>query len=279
MIEDAPATQPPAAAVETKVETTQTTTATDTGKGGPAKPWMAQLKKELQADSVLSQYDDFSSVAERLLGFEAKKDRLLEIPAQDAPNEVKAAFRTRLGVPDKPESYEFEKPELPKGSTLKWDDAAEGNFRKMAHELGLNKDQAKALFKFDTERQLGAYAARQKALADIKANAQAEDEKFNSALKTAWGNEFEANKAKAVEAAKKTSDAELMAVFSEAKLPSGISVSEHPKFAEFFFNLDQVVGDTPFIRSGKPSAPSKPGFKLPKEVTDSLAGLGRGQKK
>ena len=279
MIEDAPATQPVVQAPASAAPAAPAAPAADPGKGGPAKPFLAQLKKELQDHPSLSRFGDFSEMAQVVVDFEAKKDRLLEIPAQDAPNEDKVAFRTRLGVPDKPESYEFEKPELPKGSTLKWDDAAEGNFRKMAHELGLNKDQAKALFKFDTERQLGSYAARQKALADIKANAQAQDEKFNSALKTAWGNEFEANKTKAVEAAKKTADAELMAVFSEAKLPSGISVSEHPKFAEFFFNLDQVVGDTPFIRSGKPSAPSKPGFKLPKEVTDSLAGLGRGQKK
>jgi hypothetical protein len=242
--------------------------AVDTGKSGPAKPWMAQLKKELQTNELLSQSDDFSSVAEKYLAFEAKKDRLLEIPAQDATTEQKAAFRAKLGVPDKPESYEFEKPTLPNG--LKFSEEPEKLFRTMAHELGLNKDQAKALFKFDTDRQLGMYAARQQAQKAAVEAAQARDKEFTTSLEKKWGKDFEVNKGKATEAMKKTADAELMAILGDAKLPSGLSLTEHPKLAEFFFNLDQTIGETPFLQSGKAPTPKKSGFALSPDVLASL---------
>ena len=55
---------------------------------------------------------------------------------------------------------------------------------------------------------------------------------------------------------KKLADDELAAILSEARLPSGLELIKHPKIAEHFFNLDQVVGDNGiYTASGKPPPP------------------------
>ena len=256
MIEESTLVQPPAA-VETPAAPVVpvVAAAVETGKPGPAKPWMAQLKKELQDNTVLSQYEDFSSVAQRVVEFEAKKDRLLEIPAADAPDDVKAQFRTKLGVPAKPEDYKFKAPELPKELNLKWDPKLEEGFRKKAHEIGLNDSQFNELMMLDTNSKIASIQARnaaQKAFQDAYAKTS---ESHLSAIKTEWGPKFNENSAKAMDAMTRVATPDMLKLMEDARLPDGTPFMKHPLTAKMFFDLYGVVGEGEFIRGGIAAAP------------------------
>lgn len=244
----------------------------DTGKTGPAKPWMAQLKKELQDNTVLSQYEDFSSVAQRVVEFEAKKDRLLEIPAADAPEDVKKQFRSKLGVPAKPEDYKFTAPELPKDLNLKWDPALEAGFRKKAHEIGLNDAQFNELMKLDTDSKIAsiqAHRAAQKTAQDAYAK---QAQTHLSAIQSEWGPKFQENSALAVDTMTKMASADFMKLMEEARLPDGTPFRNHPVVAKQFFNWSEAVGEGGFIRGGTAAVPASPKgpLRLSKEVRESI---------
>lgn len=246
--------------------------APEAGKPGSVKAWKAQLKKELQTNEILDRFDDISSLAEGFLGFEAKKDRLLEIPAADATDDVKGAFRAKLGVPAKPEDYKLDTPELPKELGLKWSPEAEAGFRKLALEAGLNNDQAKALLAFDTARTV----ARVKAVQDAQkaaVEAVAKEAKAHlSKLETDWGAKFKENSTKAVETMAKVTEPDFLKLMESAKLPDGTKFRDHPLTAKFFFDMAQNVGEGTFIRSGV-SPITKPALgplKLSDEVRASL---------
>ena len=265
MVEEATQTQPqvenvqaPAPAAPAPAEP-----APAEGKAGPKKPWMAQLKGHLQGNEVLSQFDEFSSVAEKFLEFDGKRDRLIEIPAPDATEDLKAQFRAKLGVPAKAEEYKIAEPKLPEG--LKWSKPAEGEFRKLALEAGLNNEQANKLLAFDTQRTLNAVAQRQAA---IKAQQEAQvkqDQQFLAKLHGDWGDKFEVNKQAAKDAMAKTTTEELR------KLLADRGVLDHPLVAQHFFSLGTKIGDTEFIPGGSASIPKRtPGIVNLDAIRDTL---------
>jgi hypothetical protein len=85
--------------------------------------------------------DDLAKAAvnqESMLGSSVRR------PADDAPKEDWDKFYSKLGRPEKPDAYEFKRPEgLP--ADLPYDEALAGNFKKWAHGAGLNGQQAQTL--------------------------------------------------------------------------------------------------------------------------------------
>ena len=53
-------------------------------------------------------------------------------------------YHSKLGRPDTPDNYEFERPEIPEG--MNYDEHMEGEFLKKAHGLGLNSKQVGDLY-------------------------------------------------------------------------------------------------------------------------------------
>lgn len=75
---------------------------------------------------------------ESLLGSSVRR------PADDATETEWNAFYSKVGRPEKPDAYEFKRPDgLP--SDLPYDEALAGNFKKWAHGAGLNSRQAQTL--------------------------------------------------------------------------------------------------------------------------------------
>lgn len=68
----------------------------------------------------------------------------VRVPASDAPKEEWEKFYSKTGRPEKPDAYEFKRPEgLP--ADLPYDEALAGNFKTWAHGAGLNGQQAQTL--------------------------------------------------------------------------------------------------------------------------------------
>lgn len=95
-----------------------------------------------------------------------KMDNVIQKPGQDAKPEEVQAYRQgllkELGVPDKPEDYEF--PELQEGET--YDENSRKAWAAKFKEIGVPKDMAKGLISAFHEQQRLQYAAIQKAFDD-----------------------------------------------------------------------------------------------------------------
>lgn len=110
----------------------------------------------------------------------------LTLPAKDAPPEAWAEFYKAIGAPDKAEAYELP---VPEGDT--------GEFAKTAatwfKDAGLLPQQAQALAakwnEFSTAQAQAQAAAEQARIAALDTKNKAEE----SALKTEWGQQHEAN--------------------------------------------------------------------------------------
>ena len=206
-----------------------------------------------------------SPVLRKFLDYEGKKNRMLEIPDADAPDDVKAQFRTKLGVPAKPEDYKFKAPELPKELNLKWDPKLEDGFRKKAHEIGLNDSQFNELMTLDTNSKIASIQARnaaQKAFQDAYAK---QTETYLSAIDSEWGQKAPENKTKAMETMTKVAGPDGMKLMEEARFPDGTKFRDHPFVAKMFYGLSGLVGEGEFIRGGIAAAPQVVSLLTPAE--------------
>jgi hypothetical protein len=107
----------------------------------------------------------------------------IAVPGPDATPEERNAFYEKLGRPATPKDYGITKPEklgdkpLPEGL---WDQTRADGFTKLAHELGLSKEQAAKLAAFDLENGAQTFTK----LTEMQQQAQAAAEK---ALKAEFG--------------------------------------------------------------------------------------------
>lgn len=150
-------------------------------EGGSVKPEVnpnvpAWIPEDLKGHKSLTKFKDPVEVAKAYVSLESMVGKRVEIPADDAPAEVKAAWRTKIGVPDTADGYD--RPGVPDGVTINEDifTAARGKF----HEIGLSKAQGKALTEWfiGKELELGARGEQERAK-------QKED--GMAALNTKWG--------------------------------------------------------------------------------------------
>lgn len=115
-----------------------------------------------------------------------KRESQVRVPGKDAKPEEIAAYHKAIGVPDKPEAYEFFDAE---GFEVTDEVKAErAEWGKRFQALGISKDAAKKLSQFVTEDQQRSYD-----------NLIASDKKFaeeqEAALRAEWkGEEYERNK-------------------------------------------------------------------------------------
>ena len=116
-----------------------------------------------------------------------KRESQVRVPGKNATPEENAAYRKAIGIPEKPEEYQF--PDLPQGMQLTDDvKASRQVWSKRFHELGLPANAVKALSQFANED------AQQQLLNQIDAD-KAFATKQDEALKKEWrGEDYEANK-------------------------------------------------------------------------------------
>ena len=146
--------------------------------------WRSDLPDDLKetANRFTSKADAVRAIADL-----RKRESQVRVPGRDATPEQIAAYQKAVGVPDKPELYEF--PDLPEGLELT-DQVKESRTQwgKRFHTLGVSKETAKELSKLvneDVVRELTAQKEADKAFAT----------KQEEALRNEWkGDEYERNK-------------------------------------------------------------------------------------
>jgi len=148
-------------------------------------------------------------------------------PTRGETTKFFADNKEALGVPDKAEGYEYQKPELPKG--MDWDFATEQAARAFALERHIPADLFKEMMDFEVQARIGLYK-------EI-AQAEAKDEaKTQAALDKAWGADKDRNTeiAKAVPRALGLEEGELEAI--NAKIDS-------PVLMKLFHKIGELMGE------------------------------------
>lgn len=141
----------------------------------------------LRQDPTISGYADLDSLAkshvslQKMLG---AKDRLLQLPGEDATEEQRNEFWSKLGRPDAPDGYSLADPEgLPEGSPGVNEELVNG-FRAKAHEAGLTSAQANELYSWFRQTEAGA-------LSQMTEQREAQAAEARQTLQREWGAAFE----------------------------------------------------------------------------------------
>ncbi len=160
----------------------------------------------------------------------------IRIPKEDASPEDKKKFNdeiyTKLGRPDKPESYQFQKPTFGDGI---WDANLEKSFLGIAHKMGLNNGQVQELINFEANRiQTG-----------LQSNTKARETNVTQ-LKNEWGADFP----RRAELAKRafTQLATDAGIVSEAKdffINTGLG--DNPIILKIFHEVGEILSESGFI--------------------------------
>ena len=132
----------------------------------------AAFPEELRGEKVFDQIKDIPTLAKNYVEGQKYIGGAIKIPAEGASKEEVAAFRQKLGVPEKIEDYGLK---VEEGDTS-MDPAFLGRFLDTAHINGISKPQAEALLRWWGEEATGVTTEADKGL----------DEAL-TALKTEWG--------------------------------------------------------------------------------------------
>lgn len=160
--------------------------------------WKSQVSEEYR-ESV-NDFKDLDGLVKSYNSAQSMLGNSIRIPGEDASEEARAEFYEKLSqvpgvarLPDmdnpeavnqfyqslgRPETAEGYKFELPEGVEL--DGEALGNFRDLAHSIGLTNEQANKLAEFEASR----YQAYEQNLSDSRVEAE-------NTLKQEWGNDYE----------------------------------------------------------------------------------------
>jgi hypothetical protein len=154
---------------------------------GDLPGWTSAVTKDLRADPRFAAFagkfkeGKLDDVVKSAMDAEAKMGTMAAIPNEKSTPEERAAFYTKLGVPEKPEGYKLEKQ-----PDLTYDEGQIKEFQTMAHKLGLSNDQANAMFKEINGR-------AQKALQDYQTRTDEARVAIETGLKTEWGQKYDEN--------------------------------------------------------------------------------------
>lgn len=186
----------PRDSVDDPAQTGGESTPDDAGASDGSAPelpkWAHQLTDDLKGVEAVTRHEKLNDLVREYADMATKADRLIELPGDDADDETREAFLSRLR-PETPDAYEFENIELPEG--LVYSSENDKKFRELAHREGLTNAQAAALRRYDLERTIEEHTARE----------SAHREEINE-LRKEWGDSFDGNLKQAQQAYKAISE-------------------------------------------------------------------------
>lgn len=143
------------------------------------------LPEEIRGDETLKGVANLSDAMKMLVHAQSMvgADKVV-IPGEDADEATLADFRTKLGVPESAEGYEFEEPDLPEG--MDYDEQLASDWKTKAHEMGLTPAQAKTAHDWLYERGAETFQSAQQQREQNVADAE-------QALKSKWGKAYDQN--------------------------------------------------------------------------------------
>lgn len=175
---------------------------------------------------------------EKLLGREK-----VPVPTSDDDEEGWARWYAASGRPEKPDAYEFKRPDkLPEG--LNYDEDTEKAFRDWAHINGLNKKQAANLYDTYVKTQIERHAAYETTQKQSRAQAE-------MALRREYGNQYDAKLTQAKMALRQFADPDYYAWLDQT------GQGNNPQMIRVWARIGEQLGGETRLQ-GKPQAQANP---------------------
>ena len=195
--------------------------------------WRDSLPEDLKGDPSLQSFKDIPALAKSFI--ETKKlvgaKQGVTIPDEKATPEQRAAFHKALGVPDEAAKYQIKRPDV--ALDLGWDDKAEGEFLSTAHKAGFTNKQVQAVVDW--------YGQWERSKLE---RARAEATEASVALRTEWGQDYDARVGRANRVIQQFGGEELANAFGTPGSTLN-AAGRHPLFVKFV----SMVGDA-LVESG-----------------------------
>tara|TARA_R100001594_G_scaffold58437_2_gene92411 strand:+ start:4467 stop:5300 length:834 start_codon:yes stop_codon:yes gene_type:complete len=191
----------------------------DTSTEQVEKSWIDELPEEFREEKVLTKYKSVNDLAKGHVHLSRMQGSSINIPGEDATDEDRAEFYTKLGRPESSKDYELERPDLP--DDLPYDENAVKGFQDLAFELGLNNDQAKGIMQFYNQWMSDSYVDAKHEADQVRNDGEAE-------LRKHWGMKgYDRNVNLATRTVKEFGDENLVKVLEETNMGS------HPAMVKF----------------------------------------------
>lgn len=180
-----------------------------------------QIPEDLQEEKMWANVKDVPGLLKSYAHAQKSMGGAVKVPADDADETEWNEFYEKIGRPETPDGYDIEWPER---ENVDWDPDLQQQFGKLAHDIGLNKKQVKALVAFEDGR-IGEIADT-----GSKAIKAAEDH-----LKDEWGGNFTRNVAYAQRAVGHIGGDELKTVLDDTGL------GNNPVIAKAMYKIGRMM--------------------------------------
>ena len=229
---------------EEVVETEETeTNVEETSEEQNEETWRDTLPDELQGVKTLEKFKDVDALAKGYVHLEKYFDGTIKIPGEKATPEEWERYYAKLGRPDNPEEYEFEKPDMPDG--MQYDEHMEQAFLKKAHGMGLNNKQVEDLYAWYNTESKDVFVQHQVAQENNIQKAEIE-------LRADWGRQYDENLA----ATQRLVDQ--YAELGEREYLETSGFGNDPHVAKFLHKLAKDFGEAKHLGDPKINAFSDP---------------------
>jgi len=150
--------------------------------------WYDGIESLKGHENYLQQFSSFDKMVQSgrdfMSKYREKTDHLLEIPSEESPEEVVAAYREKMGIPDAPEKYEI-KPDdgiMPEGSEIEAEKIKA--FEAFAAETGAPKELAQKMFNYFLKADIKEFET-------LQHQEQQEAQEAEKHLQETWGRDYE----------------------------------------------------------------------------------------
>lgn len=187
------------------METQTTQDATVLGSEGYSDnlDWKSSLPEDLAKDPTIAQFKDVESLAKTVVHQQKQMGNRIPMPKTD---EEYSELYGKLGRPDEPTGYEMK---VPEGMDAYFNENLMGEFRNVAHKIGLSQNQVNALMDY----QASMVNAEMENMPAVLA---AQKEQTENALKQEWGIDYDKNIRAAQRALQVYGDPEIMELMNTA---------------------------------------------------------------
>lgn len=199
---------------------------------------------DVEVRRQLDRYGSIEDLARHNLSLRQKLSRAVTLPGGETGPEELADFRARMGVPDRPEGYEYEPPgNLPDILTEAADEAEMAEIFEVAHELGLSQAQLTGLLDWRFERLAGAGEQIEAKLA----RAREESERI---LRREWGRDYERNLNLSRRALRAFGGEGLAGFLTRARV-DGAQLANHPEIVRWAASIGAALSEATLHAGGE----------------------------
>jgi hypothetical protein len=204
-----------------ETQTTQDTTVLGSEGYSDNLDWKSSLPEDLAKDPTIAQFKDVESLAKTVVHQQKQMGSRIPMPKTD---EEYSELYGKLGRPDEPTGYEMK---VPEGMDAYFNENLMGEFRNVAHKIGLSQNQVNALMDY----QAGMVNAE---MENMPAVLSAQKEQTENALKQEWGIDYDKNIRAAQRALQVYGDPEIMELMNTA-------AGNNPSVVKLFARLGAEV--------------------------------------